>query len=123
MQVVGKSPITAAFAALVSADIEDDRIDLLRASLTIARTEYPDLDIRNYVNRVEALASKVRNQLAPEISVIDMVTTLNRVMFQEMNFRGNREDYYDPRNSFLNDVLERRLGIPITLSVLYLEVA
>jgi regulator of sirC expression with transglutaminase-like and TPR domain len=123
MQVVGKSPITAAFAALVSADIEDDRIDLLRASLTIARTEYPDLDIRNYVNRVEALASKVRNRLAPEISVIDMVTTLNRVMFQEMNFRGNREDYYDPRNSFLNDVLERRLGIPITLSVLYLEVA
>jgi regulator of sirC expression with transglutaminase-like and TPR domain len=123
MRVVGTSPITEAFTALVRADIEDDRIDLLHASLTIARTEYPDLDIRNYVTRVEALASKVRNQLSPEISVLDMVTTLNRVMFQEMNFRGNREDYYDPRNSFLNDVLERRLGIPITLSVLYMEVA
>jgi regulator of sirC expression with transglutaminase-like and TPR domain len=123
MQVVGRGPVTEAFAAFVHADIEDDRIDLLRAALTIARTEYPDLDIRNYVNRVEALASKVRNQLPPEVSVVEMVTTLNRVMFDEMGFRGNREDYYDPRNSFLNDVLERRLGIPITLSVLYLEVA
>lgn len=123
MPVVGRGPITEVFAALVRSDVEDDRIDLLRASLTIARTEYPQLDIRNYVNRVEALASKVRGQLSPELTTVDMVTTLNRVLFREMGFRGNREDYYDPRNSFLNDVLERRLGIPITLSVLYMEVA
>lgn len=123
MQVVGRGSIAEAFTALVRAEIDDDRIDLLRASLIIARTEYPDLDIRNYVTRVEALASKVRGQVSPDTSVVEMVKTLNRVMFHEMGFRGNRDDYYDPRNSFLNDVLERRLGIPITLSVLYMEVA
>jgi regulator of sirC expression with transglutaminase-like and TPR domain len=122
MQAVGKRTVTEAFSALVRSDVNDEEIDLLRASLTIARTEYPDLDIRNYVTRVEALASKVRNSLTPDNSVLDIIHAINRVLFQEMNFRGNREDYYDPRNSFLNDVLERRLGIPITLSVLYMEV-
>jgi regulator of sirC expression with transglutaminase-like and TPR domain len=123
MRGVGTASILEAFTALVRADVEDDRIDLLRAALTIARTEYPDLDIRNYVNRVEALASKVRLQISADSPVVEMINTLNRVIFHEMDFRGNREDYYDPRNSFLNDVLERRLGIPITLSVVYMEVA
>jgi regulator of sirC expression with transglutaminase-like and TPR domain len=123
MQGVGNASIVETFSTLVHADIEDERIDLLRAALTIARTEYTDLDLRNYVNRVEALASKVRLQTSVQSSVLDLVNALNRVLFQEMKFRGNREDYYDPRNSFLNDVLERRLGIPITLSVLYMEVA
>ncbi len=123
MRGVGTASILEAFTALVRADVEDDRIDLLRAALTIARTEYPDLDIRNYVNRVEALASKVRLQISADTPVVEMINTLNRVIFQEIGFRGNREDYYDPRNSFLNDVLERRLGIPITLSVVYMEVA
>jgi len=123
MAVVGTRPVTEAFVALVRAEIEDDQIDLLHAALTIARTEYPELDIRNYLTRVDALASKVRNQLPVEPSSIETINTLNRVMFLEMGFRGNREDYYDPRNSFLNDVIERRLGIPITLSVLYMEVA
>ncbi|HEY3927872.1 MAG TPA: transglutaminase-like domain-containing protein [Candidatus Koribacter sp.] len=123
MQTAGKSSITADFIALVGSQIEDDRIDLLGASLTIARTDYPQLDIENYVTRVEALASKVRKQLANNFSVMDIITALNRVLFHEIGFRGNREEYYDPRNSFLNDVLERRLGIPITLSVLYMEVA
>lgn len=123
MQVVGTSPVTEAFSALVRSDIDDDRIDLLRASLTIARTEYPGLDVNNYVTRVEALASKVRSQVSPEVSVVDMVSTLNRILFRDLGFRGNRDDYYDPRNSFLNQVIERRLGIPITLSVLYMEIA
>ncbi len=123
MQVVGTRSVTEAFVALVRAEIDDDHIDLLHAALTIARTAYPDLDIGNYVIRMEALASKVRSHLSPEASAIETVNTLNFVLFREMNFRGNREDYYDPRNSFLNDVIERRLGIPITLSVLYMEVA
>ncbi len=123
MQGVRTRSVTEAFAALVRADIEDDRIDLLRASLTIARTAYPELDTRSCVARIEALAVRVRKQISPELTVVDMITALNQVMFQEMGYRGNREDYYDPRNSFLNDVIERRLGIPITLSVLYMEVA
>lgn len=123
MRVAGKVSAVEAFTALVRPEIEDDDIDLLRASLTIARSAYPDLDIRNYTTRVEALASKVRSRLTPEMPVVETIRAMNEVLFQEMRFRGNREDYYDPRNSFLNDVLERRLGIPITLSVLYMEVA
>jgi regulator of sirC expression with transglutaminase-like and TPR domain len=123
MRVSKRSSVIEAFAGFVRADIEDDRIDLLRAALTIARTEYPDLDIRSYVTRIDALASKVRAQFTAEASVMEMVNTLNQVLFREMDFRGNREDYYDTRNSFLNDVIERRLGIPITLSVLCIEVA
>ncbi len=111
------------FAAYVRPDIEDEQIDLLRASLTIARIEYPDLDIASYVARVEALASRVRTQISSYLPVLDMIDALNRVLFHDLGFRGNRDDYYDPRNSFLNEVIERRLGIPITLSVLYMEVA
>lgn len=123
MRMAGRAPVTETFAALVGSSIDDDQIDLLRASLTIARTEYPGLDIEGCVGRVDGIAGKVRSQIPPEMSVLDLVTTLNRVLFRDMGFRGNREDYYDPRNSFLNDVIERRLGIPITLSVLYMEVA
>ena len=73
------------------------------------------------VGRVESLARRV----AAEASDFDRVAlaSLNRILFQELKLRGNREDYYDPRNSFLNDVLDRGLGIPITLSILYMEVA
>ncbi len=123
MQGVRTGSVTETFAALVRGDIEDDRIDLLRASLTIARTAYPTLDTRSCVQRVESLAAKVRSQLSSDLSVVEMLAVLNRVMFQDEGFRGNRDDYYDPRNSFLNDVIDRRLGIPITLSVLYMEVA
>ncbi len=119
----GALAVSEAFAALVRPEIEDDSIDLLRASLTIARTEYPDLDIPHYVSRVEALSARVRKELPSELRVLDMIATLNRVFFHQMGFRGNREDYYDPRNSFLNDVIERRLGIPISLSILYMETA
>jgi regulator of sirC expression with transglutaminase-like and TPR domain len=123
MQGVRTGSVTAAFNALVSAEIEDDRIDLLRASLTIACTEYPALDIEGYITRVDDLASQIRSQLSPELSLLETVGVLNRVMFDDLGYRGNREEYYDPRNSFLNDVIDRHLGIPITLSVLYLEVA
>jgi regulator of sirC expression with transglutaminase-like and TPR domain len=123
MQAVRAGSVTEAFNALVSADIEDDRIDLLRASLTIARTEYPALEIDDHIARVEALAALVRSQLSPNLALLETVGVLNRVMFRDLGYRGNREEYYDPRNSFLNDVIDRRLGIPITLSVLYMEVA
>lgn len=123
MQAAGALTVIEAFRSLVNAEIEDDRIDLLRASLTIARTEYPLLDIEAYIARVDALAALVKGELAPELSVLDTVAVLNRVMFKELGYRGNREEYYDQRNSFMNDVIDRRLGIPITLSVLYMEVA
>lgn len=116
--------LTAAFAALVGQDVDDERIDLVRASLTIARTEYPDLDIEKYAVRVDELARRVGAHI-PESAgdAAQTIAALNQVLFEEEGFRGNVENYYDPRNSFLNDVLDRKLGIPISLAVLYMEVA
>lgn len=115
--------LTDAFAALVGQDIEDERIDLVRTALTIARTEYPDLDIEKYVGCVDALARRVGARIPDEGDAGQTIAALNHVLFEEEGFRGNRENYYDPRNSFLNDVLERKLGIPISLAVVYMEVA
>jgi regulator of sirC expression with transglutaminase-like and TPR domain len=110
------------FSVFVSPDLEDEKIDLVRAALVIARTEYPNLDIEVYASRMEALARRVA-ALVPHVHPGSALAALNRVLFEELNLRGNRDDYYDPRNSFLNDVLDRGLGIPITLSIVYMEVA
>jgi regulator of sirC expression with transglutaminase-like and TPR domain len=107
------------FATLVSR--EDERIDLTRAALAMARTEYPQLDVKRYVAQIEALARRVRSRVRFG-DAAETIAALNSVLFAEEGFRGNREDYYDPRNSFLNDVLDRKLGIPITLAVVYMEV-
>ena len=115
--------LAQAFAALVGQDIEDERIDLVRAALTIAQTEYPQLDANSYCKHIEELALRVK-RLVPDVGdPSESILALNRVLFEQEGFRGNQQDYYDPRNSFLNDVLDRKLGIPITLALLYMEVA
>jgi regulator of sirC expression with transglutaminase-like and TPR domain len=115
--------LAQAFAALVGQDVEDERIDLVRAALTIAQTEYPELDFDAYCSRIEELARRVK-RLVPDLGdPSESISALNRVLFDEEGFRGNSENYYDPRNSFLNDVLDRKLGIPIALAVVYMEVA
>src|SRR5690348_14831013 len=115
--------IADAFAGLVGQDIDDERIDLLRAALTVARTEYPSLDLDSYVARVDRLAEHVGSRIRDVGDTAQTIYALNTVLFQDEGLRGNRQDYYDPRNSFINDVLDRRLGIPISLAVLYMEVA
>jgi len=112
-----------AFASLVGQEIEDERIDLVRASLTIAQTEYPDLDPNAYCARIEELARRVKRQVPDLADPSEFIAALNRVLFEEEGLQGNTKDYYNPRNSFLNDVLDRKLGIPITLAVVYMEVA
>jgi len=111
-----------AFSVFVGPDIEDEKIDLIRAALVLARTEYPGLDIEAYAERIVELARRVAS-LAPDLHPQRTLAALNHVLFEEVKLRGNREDYYDPRNSFLNDVLDRGLGIPITLSIVYMEVS
>jgi regulator of sirC expression with transglutaminase-like and TPR domain len=101
------------FAALARAP--DASIDVLEASLLIAREEYPALDAAACRARVDELARAFRGPAD--------VAHLNDHFFNHLGFRGNTDDYYDPRNSYLNEVLERRTGIPITLAVLYCEVA
>jgi regulator of sirC expression with transglutaminase-like and TPR domain len=111
-----------AFGAVVNSDIDDEKIDLTRAALLIARTEYPGLNIEGYAARIEELADRVSANL-PGYKSQQAIAALNQVLFEQAGLRGNRDDYYDPRNSFLSDVLDRGLGIPITLSIVYMEVA
>jgi regulator of sirC expression with transglutaminase-like and TPR domain len=117
-----QSEVIEALSVFVGPDVEDEKIDLIRAALLIARTEYPNLDMEAYAARLEELARRVASR-APDIDPHRTLAALNQVLFEEVKLRGNREDYYDPRNSFLNDVLDRGLGIPITLSIVYMEVA
>jgi regulator of sirC expression with transglutaminase-like and TPR domain len=114
--------VIGAFSALVRSEIEDERIDLLRAALTFARIEYPELDIERYVRRIEQLAFRVEEKITEPGDPVESVAALNHVLFQEDMFRGNTVDYSNPKNSFLNDVLDRRLGIPISLALVYMEV-
>jgi regulator of sirC expression with transglutaminase-like and TPR domain len=122
MHYTAPAELVEMFSVFVHPDIEDERIDLIRAALVIARAEYPRLEIEEYAGRVETLARKVAAD-ACDLNPKSVLAALNRVLFEEAKLRGNRDDYYDPRNSFLNDVLERGLGIPITLSIIYMEVA
>jgi len=122
VQYTAAANLIEAFSVFVGPDVEDERIDLIRAALVIARTEYPDLDIEAYASRVTDLSRRVAS-LAPDLTPQRTLKALNEVLFGEMKLRGNRDDYYDPRNSFLNDVFDRGLGIPITLAIVYMEVA
>jgi regulator of sirC expression with transglutaminase-like and TPR domain len=113
-------PPRRAFAALV--DLPDEAIDLAQASLLIAREEYPDLEVGRYLARLDEIGEAIRRRLRGGEGFASQIAHLNRMLFEEMGFRGNREEYFDPRNSFLNEVIDRRVGIPISLSAVYLEV-
>ncbi len=108
------------FRALVNRP--DEAINLAEAALAIAQQEYPDLDPRRYLDLLGAIALEISRVLRPVTAVEERIATLNAHLFGAGGFRGNSKEYYDPRNSFLNQVLERRTGIPITLSVVYMEV-
>ncbi len=106
------------FQELARAD--EQRLDLGRAALAIARIEHPTLSVEREIARLDALAARSKTATAG-----DPQTALERLLvflFEEEGFRGNAEEYYDPRNSCLNDVLDRKLGIPITLSIVMMEV-
>jgi regulator of sirC expression with transglutaminase-like and TPR domain len=103
--------------------------DLASPALLIPLLEFPQLNAAPYLARLDAMGREMRARLAArnldprEANAFELVTELNHYLFDEQKFTGNREHYEDPRNSFLNEVLERRTGIPITLALVYLEVA
>jgi regulator of sirC expression with transglutaminase-like and TPR domain len=107
------------FAALIARD----PIPLDAAALAIAAEEYPELDERAYLERLDALGERVRRACPAPFRAASALRALREVLAAEEGLTGNADDYYDPRNSFLNEVLDRRLGIPISLSVVYMEVA
>jgi regulator of sirC expression with transglutaminase-like and TPR domain len=98
-------------------------ISLARIALEIARDAYPELDVDIYLDRIAKLVERVRDRCRPEAKIHHVISQINWVLFVEEEIHGNQADYYDPRNSYLNEVLDRRLGIPITLSVLYWAIA
>lgn len=97
-------------------------VPLARAALLIAKEEYPDLDVEHYLDHLAALGRAAERAVRDGANTVERLQLLSEFLFARTGFKGNREQYGDPRNSFLNQVLERRLGIPITLSVVYLEV-
>jgi regulator of sirC expression with transglutaminase-like and TPR domain len=101
----------------------DEDINLAEAALLYAKEEYPDLDIETYFTKINLIAEEINKNLSRGDDPNYLITEINRYLFSVAGFRGNRDDYYDPKNSFLNDVLDRKKGIPITLSVLYMEIA
>jgi regulator of sirC expression with transglutaminase-like and TPR domain len=108
------------FSELVSR--RDEKIELARACLQIAEDAYPGLDVDGYVGEIDRFAKRLRTRLAVDAAIEDRVIALNEFLFDDLGFSGNTDDYYDPRNSYLNEVIDRRTGIPITLAVLYMEI-
>jgi regulator of sirC expression with transglutaminase-like and TPR domain len=96
-------------------------ISLAKAALYIAQEEYTELDVEDYLNAIDTMADAVRERLPSESYPLRIIQTLNRYLYDDLGYSGNQDQYYDPRNSYLNDVIDRRTGIPITLSLLYLE--
>ena len=111
---------TDAFAHLMRRD--DDEIELDRAALLFAAVEYPDLDVEAGIRELDHLADLLQPRLAGLDGPEQVVHVVAGFLHGELGFAGNPDAYYDPRNSYLNEVLDRRLGIPITLSALYIEV-
>src|ERR1700683_23449 len=99
-----------------------ETIPLARGALLIAKEEYADLDIEKYLDQIAALTREAEPIVRAGEDTIEKVQLFSEFLFGQKGFDGNRDEFGDPRNSFLNDVLERRLGIPITLSLLYIEI-
>src|SRR5579859_1085836 len=127
MAMRAPSPLRRAFADLVRK--VDPQIDLARAALLIAQEEYPALHPDHYLVRLDAIAAQVEGRLTqdgvrdPQAAPGAAIAALNTVLFDDLGFQRTEADYQDPRNSFLNEVLDRRIGLPITISLVYMAVA
>lgn len=102
---------------------QSSELDLAAAALYIAQEEYPALDVAAYLNALDTMALEVEERLPATPYPLKVLQTINRYLYDDLGFSGNTQYYYDPRNSFLNEVIDRRLGIPITLSLVYMEIA
>jgi regulator of sirC expression with transglutaminase-like and TPR domain len=105
------------------AALDDSVFALDRCALSIGLEEYPNLEIDNYLRRLDTFAARAEVLLGQNRSAANVLECLNEVLFVREGLQGNSENYYDPRNSYLNEVLDTKQGIPITLSVIFMEVA
>jgi len=108
------------FSSLVESDAH---FPLLEAAVSLAQDEYPDLDVEQVLGDVDQLLARIKRRLPGDAPELQRLRALNQFFFRDLGFGGNINDYYDPDNSYLNSVLRTRRGIPITLAVLWLELA
>jgi regulator of sirC expression with transglutaminase-like and TPR domain len=108
------------FASLVQSD---EHFPLLEAAASLAQDEYPDLDIQDVLDQVDQLAGRLKQRLPADAGALHRLRLLNKFFFEEHGFAGNLNNYYDPDNSYLHVMLRTRRGIPISLAVLWLELA
>jgi regulator of sirC expression with transglutaminase-like and TPR domain len=120
--MISREPTAAAARFRDLINRADEQIDLAEAALLIAKSVNAELDIARSLSQIEALAAQLAQRLPDYASQTERILALNKFLFDEQGFAPNIDNYYDPRNSFLNEVLERRVGIPISLSILYIEV-
>ena len=104
-------------------EVKQPEIDLAQACLYFAQAEYPDLNLAKYTKFLDNTASEIEFKLPVERYPLKVIQIINQHLFDTLGFRANKQNYYDPDNSFLNQVIDRKLGIPISLSVLYLAIA
>ena len=103
-------------------DRPDHQIDVARAAMLIAATEYPRINVDGELFTFQRIAGSISSKFLDDDDPLYSMNTLSEALFDDIGFRGNADNYYDPRNSYLNEVLRRRAGIPITLAVVYMEV-
>lgn len=108
------------FASLVKSDAQ---FPLLEAAASLEQDEYPEQDIEDVLDQVDVLIQRIRERLPSDAGAIHRLRMLNKFFYDELGFGGNLNNYYDPRNSFMSEVLRTRLGIPISVAVVWLEVA
>ena len=108
------------FQSLVESD---DELPLFESAVCLAHDEYPGLDVQAAVSVMDHLVARLRRRVGSEDSTLARLRALNRFFYKDLGFQGNVNDYYDPANSFIHEVLERRVGIPISLAVIWLELA
>ena len=108
------------FSTLVQSD---EGFPLLEAAASLAQDEHPGLDVQQVLGEVDQLQARLRRRLAPDAPALQRLHVLNRFFYTDLGFGGNVNHYYDPENSYLSTVLQTRRGIPITLAVLWLELA
>ncbi len=110
----------AYFAALVA---DDDNLLLIEAAASIAQDEFPAVDTQGVLAEIDLLADRLKRRIPADASPVQRLRLLGHYFFSELGFAGNVNDYYDPQNSYLHNVLKTRRGIPITLSLIYIELA
>jgi regulator of sirC expression with transglutaminase-like and TPR domain len=110
------------FSTLVATEDPEEGIPLTEAAMALAQDVYPALDLAETQSTIDRLAAALKSRIPADASGVQRLRALNNYFFTELGFTGNRNDYYDPDNSYLNRVLERRRGIPISLAVLYMEI-